>query len=233
MSESHQNEPFQRRRSRPFYVVAIVLPLVVNAIFLASGRFGEYWSDFGHGRFPGREYWAWTLISAASTLPLFFAAWELGRRQRGARLSGYEAIAGLRDVFLLVVGREPGPQNQLESRPSPKDRPMLALAMAAVAAVLVPTFFLSAVPELRTTRGIVWLAGAGIAMGAGVYFNRRAIAYLNEEPPYWGLLRQFRLLNPKRYHPTGRIFVRGQIISAVFLAFWWLIVGSVFVLSNP
>jgi hypothetical protein len=103
--------------------------------------------------------------------------------------------------------------------------------MAAVFAVLVPTFFLSALPELRNTRGVVWVVGAGIAMGAGVYFNRRAIAYLNEEPRYWGILRQFRLLNPRRYQPAGRIFVRGQIISAVFLAFWWLVVGS-FVLSS-
>jgi hypothetical protein len=233
MSESQHNEFSPRRRSRAFYVVVIVLPLVVNAIFLASGRFGEYWSDFAQGRFPGRGYWAWTLITVASTLPLFFAAWELGWRHRGARLLGYEAIVGLRDVLLLAVGRELGPQNRLEFPPSPKDRPMLALAMGAVFGVLVPTFFLSAMPELRTTRGVVWLVGAGIAMGAGVYFNRRAIAYLNEEPRYWSLLRQFRLLNPKRYQPAGRIFVRSQIISAVFLAFWWLVVGSAFVLSNP
>jgi hypothetical protein len=220
-------------RTRPFYIVAIVLPLVVNAVFLATGHLGEYLSDFSHGRPPGRAYWAWTLISAASSLPLFFAAWELGRKNRGARLSGYEVIVGLRDVFQLAIGRDLGPQNQIDSPSSPKDRPMLALAMAAVFAVFVPTFFVTAMPDLRTTRGVVWLAGAGIAMGAQVYFSRRAIAYLNEEPRYWGLLRQFRLMNPRRYQPAGRIFVRGQIISAVFLAFWWLVVGSMFVLSNP
>lgn len=233
MSESPQNEFSQRHRGRVFYVAVIVIPLVVNATFLASGRLGEYWSAFGRGRFPGSEYWAWSLISVASTLPLFFAAWELGRRYRGARLLRYEAIVGLRDVLLLAVGRELPPQNHLRLSSSPKDRPLLALAMASVFVVFVPTFFLRVMPELGTTRGVVWLVGAGIAMGAGVYFNRRAIAYLNEEPRYWDLLRQFRLLNPNRYKPAGRIFVWGQIISTVFLAFWWLVVGSAFVLSNP
>jgi hypothetical protein len=139
----------------------------------------------------------------------------------------------LRDVFFLAVGRELGPQNQLESPPSRKDRPMLALAIAAVFAAAVPTFFLRVAPDLRTTRGVVWLVGAGISMGADVYFGRRAMVYLNEEPRYWDFLRTFRLLNPKRYQPAGRIFVRGQIISFVFLAFWWLVVGSVFVMSSP
>jgi hypothetical protein len=105
--------------------------------------------------------------------------------------------------------------------------------MAAVFVVLFPTFFLTAMPGLRTARGVIWLVGAGAAMGAGVYFNRRAIAYLQEEPRYWDILRQFRLLNPRRYQPAGRIFVRGQLISMVVLAFWWLVVGSAFVLSNP
>ena len=233
MSESPRNEISQRRRSRTFYVVVIVLPLIVSAVFLASGRFGEYWSAFVQGTFPGSKYWAWSLISVASTLPLFFAAWELGRRYRGARLLRYEAVVGLRDVLLLATGRELPPQNQLGPSSSPRDRPLLAFSLAAVLVVFVPTFFLRAMPELRTPRGVVWLVGAGIAMGAGLYFNRRAIAYLNEEPRYWDLLRQFRLLNPNRYKPAGRIFVWGQIISTVFLAFWWLVVGSAFVLSNP
>jgi hypothetical protein len=220
----------QRRRSRAFYLIVILLPLAANAAFLASGQFGEYWSAFSRGQFPNGNYWEWALISAVSTIPLFFVAWELGRRDKGARLLGYEAILGLRDVFLLAIGRDRPPQVSVQS---PRDRPVLALAMAAVFVVLIPTFFLTAMPGLRTARGVIWLVGAGAAMGAGVYFNRRAIAYLQEEPRYWDILRQFRLLNPRRYQPAGRIFVRGQLISMVVLALWWLVVGSAFVLSNP
>jgi hypothetical protein len=182
---------------------------------------------------PTADYWTWTLICAASTLPLFFAAWELGRTNRGARLLGYEAIAGLRDVFLLAIGRELTVENRLESNRPPKDRPGLALAIAAAFGVFVPTFFLVAMPELRTARGVVWLVGAGAAMGTGGYFHRRAVAYLEEEPRSSDILRQFRLLNPKRYEPAGRIFVRGQLITFVVLLVWWLVIGPAFVLFNP
>jgi hypothetical protein len=223
----------QQRRNRTFYWAVILLPLAVNAAYIASGSFGEYWSAFANGRMPTAGYWAWTLICTASTLPLFFAAWELGRTKRGARLVGYEVIAGLRDVFVLAIGRELTVENPLESNRRPKDRPGLALAIAAPFGVIVPTFFLVAMPELRTTRGVVWLVGAGAAMGTGAYFHRRAVAYLEEEPRYWGILRQFRLLNPKRYEPAGRIFVRGQLISFVVLLVWWLVIGPAFVLFNP
>jgi hypothetical protein len=223
----------QQRRNRAFYWVVILLPLAVNAAFIASGSFGEYLSAFANGRMPTADYWTWTLICAVSAFPLFFAAWELGRTKRGARLLGYETIAGLRDVFLLAIGRDLTVENPLESRRSPKDSHRLALAIAAAHIVFVPTFFLSAIPGLRTTRGVVWLVGAGAAMGAGAYFHRRAVAYLEEEPRYWDILRQFRLLNPKRYEPAGRIFVRAQLISFVVLLVWWLVIGPAFVLFNP
>jgi drug/metabolite transporter (DMT)-like permease len=223
----------RRQRSRAFYLVALLLPLAVNAAFVASGGWQDYWSSFQQNRLPNTEFWYWSVASAVSILPLVFAAWELGRRNEGARLSGYEAMAGLRDVFLLAIGRELTPENRLEASGSPKDRPGLALAMGAVLVVLVPTFFLSAMPDLRTSRGVVWLIGAGLAMGAGAYFNRRTVAYLKDEPRYWDILRPFRLLNPQRYQPSGRIFVRGELIAAIVLIVWWLFVGTAFVLSNP
>lgn len=113
------------------------------------------------------------------------------------------------------------------------DRPRSALALAGATAVLLPSFFLAATPELRTTGGVVWFIGAGLLLGAAVYFNRRAVNYRKEPPRGWGIPRQFRTLNPGSYLPAGRIFARRQLISLFALLVWWLVIGPLFFLSIP
>lgn len=93
--------------------------------------------------------------------------------------------------------------------------------------VMVPTFFMSFLPNLRTAAGAIWLGGAGILLGSMMYCQRRASAYLTDEPRYFDLFRQYRLLNPNRYEERGRPFIRAQIVCVVILTIWWLGGGGI------
>jgi hypothetical protein len=109
----------------------------------------------------------------------------------------------------------------------PKDRLWVALLLGLMVAAIVPAFFMSSLPTLRTAAGMIWLGGAGVIMGTMMYCQRRASAYLIDEPRYFDLFRQYRLLNPQRYEEPGRRFVRAQIVLLVVLPIWWLGGGSI------
>jgi hypothetical protein len=59
-------------------------------------------------------------------------------------------------------------------------------------------------------------------MGGTIYCQRRASAYLIDEPEAFDLFRQYRLLNAERYQAAGQPFVRAQIVLMVALPVWWL-----------
>jgi hypothetical protein len=224
-----------RFRSRMFYRIALGLPIAALLAFLVTGRFQEYWRMFSFENPPSDAAFSSNLATAfiwsLATLPLLFAAWEIGRQHTASRRLGTGFLLGLRTVVRLALGRGPSAETIADFERAPGDNPRAAVAFGTGTAVLAPLFFLSFLPPLRTMPGVLWLLGAGVLMGLTVYGHRRAAAYLSNEPGRWDLFRPYRLLNPARYSPEGRRFVRLQIIATVTLAFWWLGVGA-FVMSR-
>lgn len=212
--------------SRVYYWIIIVLPIVAFGVLAANGRWREFWSLFQHPDAATEEAFqrsfTTALIWSLSTLPISLTAWYLGRRHTAARRINSEVVVGFREIFRRAIGRDLTPR-QLEAmaRP-PKDRVGIALLLGIVVALLVPAFFLVFMPILRTPRGAVWLGGAGILIGATIYCQRRASAYLIDEPEAFDLFRQYRLLNEERYQTAGHPFVRAQLILMVALPIWWL-----------
>lgn len=222
-----------RTRSRGFYRVTLALALVALVVMLASGHFQSVFGMLTHrGGVPPAitperfgSMFLMNLAWLAGIAPLCFAAWELGSQRTAARRGGFPMLAGFRDVFRIALGEGLSAADVASFDRPPRDRPGLALAMAAGAAVLMPAFFLTFVPPLRTPAGLAWVGGAGLLMGVIVYCHRRAIAYIDQEPGRWDMFRQYRLLNPARYQPAGRRFVRIQILASVVLPVWWLLGG--------
>jgi hypothetical protein len=222
-------------RSRAFYWTILALPIATSVVLMATGRWQSYWFFF---RAPGAaprqafdESFVTALIWSLSTLPLTATAWRLGRAHIAARRLSYELLIGCREVLRLALGREQSAEQVDSFARPPRDHTWIAALFGLGVAVMVPTFFMSVLPTLRTGPGAIWLGGAGILMGAMVYCQRRASAYLIDEPRYFDLFRQYRLLNPQRYEERGRPFVRAQIICAVVLPIWWLGGGSIAFLS--
>jgi hypothetical protein len=210
----------------------LALPLLALAALLATGRAQAYWTAFAWDRPPRPDAFASQFLTAllwmAACTPLIFAAWELGRQHTSARRLGFELWVGLRDVVRHAFGLPlTAEQSDAYVRP-PRDKPGLALALGGAAGLFFPAFFLALTPPLRTQNGLLWLLGAGFLMGSVVYCHRRAVGYLVEEPGRWDLLRHYRLLNPNRYAPAGRTFVRWQLIGMLALMLWWLVGGAVF-----
>jgi hypothetical protein len=223
-----------RFRSRTFYRVALGLPIAALLAFLATGRLQEYWRMFSFENPPSDAQFRFNLVTAfiwsLATLPLLFAAWEIGRQHTASRRLGTGFLLGLRTVVRLALGRGPTAEVVPDFERPPADNPRTASRLAAATALLLPAFFLTFLPPLRTMPGVFWLLGAGVLMGLTVYGQRRAAAYLSNEPGRWDLLRPYRLFNPERYAPEGRRFVRLQIIATIILIFWWL-GGGAFVMS--
>jgi hypothetical protein len=226
--------PQQATRPRLYYWLILALPVAAFIALAATGRWQSFRLLF---RDPGAtsrgaldDLFVTALIWSLSTLPVTLTAWRLGRRHTAARRLNYELIVGLREVVRLALGRSQSvDQVEAFTRP-PKDRVWIAALLGLGVSIVVPTFFASVDPSLRTEAGAIWLGGAGILMGAAVYCQRRASAYLVEEPRYFDLFRQYRLLNPDRYEERGRPFVRAQIVCLVILPIWWL-GGGIAVLS--
>lgn len=223
-------------RRRFYYCFILALPAATFLALVATARWQTFWDVFWrafHGeRFASTEPFDGIFGTGAlwilSTLPLTLTAWTLGRGHTAARRLNYELIVGIREVIRGALGREPSPaESEAFARP-PKDRAGVALFLGGAFALLVPTFFMAFAPELRTRAGAIWLSGAGMLMGTMVYCQRRASAYLLEEPRNFDFFREFRLLNPNRYAAPGRRFVRVQLACMLTFAFWWLGGGGAF-----
>lgn len=176
-----------------------------------------------------QEFWYHFLtavIWVVGVAPLLFASWELGRQHTAARRTGYDVAVGMVEVFRIALRGEPSPGLAEAFALPPRDKPLMAAALGAGIALVLPAFFWSSAPPVRTPRGAIWLIGAGLLMGLNVYANRRAAAYLSDEPRGWDLFLQWRLMNPERYDARGRPFVRLQWVATVGLILWWLIGGA-------
>jgi len=209
------------------YWILLALPVAAFTFLAATGRWQAYWHQF---RRPlttpdaalDDSSFVTAIIWVLSTLPLMFTAWQLGRRHTAARRNHYELLVGLREVFRVAFGRGASDHASESFTRPPRDNVRTAALLGLGVAILVPVFFMSFLPTLRTLPGAIWLGGAGVLMGGITFFQRRASAYLVDEPPYFDLFRQYRLLNPARYEPAGRAFVRAQIALAIMLPIWWL-----------
>jgi hypothetical protein len=219
-------------RRRVYYWIVIALPVVTFLALAATGRWQAFWRLFRQPFGPQEESFEASFTTAViwslSTLPITLTAWTLGRRHTAARRLNYELLVGFREIFRLALGRERSPSDiEAFTRP-PKDRVGVATLLGLGVGLLFPTFFMSFAPQLRTTAGAMWLGGAGILMGGMAYCHRRASAYLLDEPRYFDLLRQYRLLNPQRYAEAGRPFVRAQIVLVIVFPIWWVGAGMAF-----
>jgi hypothetical protein len=223
------------RRSANFYRLVLALPVFMLVYLGLSGRVNSYWHAFvpisprAVAPVNSTEFET-GLLWLVSVSPLIFAAWEIGRHHTAARRLGYGLFVGLREVMLRAL--RPGSVVALDAREAafsrpPRDNPIAALALAALITIVVPVFFASFSPDLRTLPALVWLIGAGVLMGAATYCRRRAMAYLRDEPGRWDVFGQWRLLNPDRYESGGHVFVRWQIIATVLMPIWWLGGGAV------
>ena len=211
------------------------------AYLLISGRWAAYFRHFraaSSGAMSQRALGSdllTALLWLIALAPVTFAAWEIGRDHVAARRLGYELVVGFREVcrraFTSTTRDSQVFHPEHFSRP-PADRPGAAVVWGGVIAVLVPTFFASFSPDLRTARGLLWLGIAGLLMGLSMYCRRRAMAYLDDEPGRWDMFREWRLLNPDRYEPAGRIFVRWQIVVAILLPIWWLGGGAALIFHS-
>jgi hypothetical protein len=231
-----------RDRSTAFYRTVLAIPLLTVAYLVASGRFTAYFQLFasatrGHGDLAGFDSAFVTgLLWVASLAPLTFAAWELGREHVAARRLNYELLIGVREVWKRARGsREETSTAALQAeflRP-PADKPLVALIWGLTVTLLVPVFFASFMPQLRTAPALVWLVGTGVLLGIAIYSRRRAAAYLRDEPGRWDFFRGWRLLNIDRYEPAARPFVRAQLVVTVVLPIWWLGGGALVMSLSP
>lgn len=224
-----------RTRSPLIYRLALALPVVVWTVL----RFGGHWppsQPLGTGVGPASpgtfsQDFAASVAWILGLVPLGLLSWELGRQHVAARRLGYTGLLGLRELVRIAwTGALPAEAAATYTRP-PSDNPGRAMALGIGVGAFVPVFFASFMPALQSPMALAWLAGAGILMGTTVYCSRRAAAYLQDEPQGWGIARRWLLLNPDRYAPEGRVFVRGVIIASTLLPFWWL-GGGEFVITR-
>jgi len=222
-------------RSPLFYRATLGWALAGAIYLTATGRFAAYFELFRRGAPPDPRAFAESSITAliwlVAVAPFIFAAWELGRQHTAARRFGYDLFVGMGHVLQIAFGGGFSDAQVEGFARSPKDRPGMAALLGLLVAAIVPAFFLGFAPPLRTANGAVWLGTTGVLVGLMTYCHRRAMAYLRDEPSVWDFLRQFRLLNPSRYEPPGRPFVRLWVAATVALPLWWLIGGFLLVLS--
>ncbi len=78
-----------RFRSKAFYRLVLVLPLVTLVGLLATGRLQTYWATLFWDHHPHKDAFASQFLTAllwmAAASPLLFAAWEIGSQHTAAR----------------------------------------------------------------------------------------------------------------------------------------------------
>lgn len=222
------------RRGPGFYRALLALPILVFVYLIWSGRLQAFWQTFATGadvNSPANDMVTAGLWLGAVT-PLIVVAWVLGAEHTTARRLNYSLLIGLGEVVRRArSGRLDERTHVGAFARAPKDDVRAATAWGAGIAIFVPLFFATfGGSDLRSPISLGWLGGTGLLMGAMMYHRRRAAAYLRQEPGPWDPLREWRLLNPARYHEPGRVFVRWQLGILAILPFWWL-GGAAVVLS--
>ena len=202
---------------RAFYVFVLALPV---AMFAYLRSIGEWGLDASPG---------FTVAWMVSLAPLALVSLRVGIDNVAARRRDYAMLAGLVEVVRRAVGRR-SVERPEPPKPGVSDEPVAAVIWGIAVGLVFPVFFMSVMPDLRRPAGAVWLIVAGALAGGATYCRYRAMAYLENEPPMFGPLRQWRLMSPDRYAPPGRPFVRAQIVLTILLPLWWLGVGGFFVL---
>ncbi len=235
--------PPPRLRPRWLYRLAYVWAGIGVAWILISGRLVSYFAAFftifketargtNPATIPTSEFNSLSLTAGLWLVfitPLMLLAFDLGMQHAQARRVHTSLWRGLRETWRAAWQHVQLDKMALEFARAPGDDSSAAILRGVGAAVLPFAFFLF--PQLRTVSGVVWISGVGILLGIMAYSHRRAAAYLSEEPSRWNILRQYNLLNPSRYEPAGRPFVRVQIVCLVLLPMWWL-GGGVLVMSR-
>ena len=219
----HEEEPRPPRvRPRWLYRVAFLLAAGDIMWSIASGRLNYFRGFSPGGTPPAPEPVLATLAGMLCIAPLFLLAYDLGSQHTTARRLGNAIWRGLVESWRVAWTREDPRERAYEFNEAPDDDSAMALLMGFGVAAVFPTFFLTAAPPLRTTRGVIWLGGAGLLCGIMTYCYRRAAAYVKDDPSPWSLFRGWSRLNPARYSPEGRVFVRIQIVCMLVLMVWWL-----------
>lgn len=209
-------------RTRTFYRVAILLPVASIAFGIIRGHVAPHLGPPAQPPVPRLGSHEATLAFTAALAvwgPLGFACWDLGYQQTTARRMGYFWFAGLREVLRQAFGRVRTDAEIAAAQAAAshtRDNPWAAVAWAAPVAVFVPAFCLLVGSWLRTPLAVAWVVGAGILMGSTVYFKRRSIAYLVDEPSRLAVFSSFRKLDTSRYsaRPVG---ARSQFRSSTGL----------------
>lgn len=223
--------PAPTTRSPTFYRITLAVAAAGLGYVVASGRLAAYMRSFrdaARQAAPPQEAFADHMVTAliwiACLAPLLYASWEIGRQHVRGRRLGHALVVGVVSVFRIALRGELAPAEAQAFASAPSDRVSRAALWGGAVGVLVPAFFLTAAPPLRTIRGVLWLCIAGLLVGTGEFFRRRAAAYVRDEPR--DFFRTYRLLNPARYDPPGRAFVKLQIVTMAALALWWLTGGA-------
>jgi len=220
-----------RLRPRWMYRAAFILAGGGAAWLLASGRLISYVRAFrvpigGAPPNPGPLFGT-AILWIIAIAPLTLLAYDLGMQHTEARRLHRFFWKGLRESW-RVAWQRPRLEEMAEDFAEKPDDDVVEAWLYAIAFGVAPiALFLTAVPMFRTAPGIVWIGGTGVLFGTMAYYHRRAAPYLLDEPRRWSAFRQWSLLNPNRYEPAGRRFVRAQIVCMVLLPFWWLGGGAI------
>ena len=221
-------------RSPAFYRATLAVAALGIGYVVASGRFAAYLRFFldavRAGSFPEEafeESFITALIWIASLAPFLYASWELGRQHVAGRRLGHSLLVGFVSVLRVAFRGGLAPAEAQAFAAAPPDRASRAALRGGLMGALLPAFFLAVAPPLRTRGGVLWLCVAGALVATMEYSRRRAAAHLRDEPR--GLFHTYGLLNPARYEPRGRAFVKLQLAAMLVLAVWWLVGGALLV----
>lgn len=229
----HEEEPKPPRvRPRWLYRVAFLLAAGDLVWAIAAGRFSHFRPFTPGATPPPADFPVGDLLGFVLFAPLLFLAYDLGSQHTTARRLGTAVWRGFVECWRVAWTRVDPRDRAYDFDQAPDDDSITAILMGFGVAAMFPTIFLTAAPPLRTTRGIVWLVGAGVIMGIMAYCYRRAAAYLKDDPSPWNFFRGWSRLNPERYSPEGRVFVWIQIVGMLVMMVWWLGGGALMIGSG-
>lgn len=169
----------------------------------------------------------WTLFHTAVLVSVFLAplthlAWELGVQHATARRLNTVVWRGLVEMWRVAwAGRMPVEMAGAFAK-RPEDLPTVAVVTGIGTAIGIFALLMTFLARTHTSALVVWIGGASVLFGIITYCHRRAAAYLQDDPRGFSSFRSWSPLNPERYDPEGRSFVRFEIACAAVLAIWWM-----------